>query len=76
MAEAVAEMIDAPIALGVGRGNSRNERVNEFMRELLERSDPVNLDFPQDRDEADGGVRAANIRRINRACEELIRIEC
>ena len=76
MAEAVARMLDTSFALGVGRGDPRNERVNLFLRELLNRSDPVNLDHPQDIERADGGERVRNINKINRAAEGMITIEC
>ena len=67
----------AAVGAGVGRNNPRNRFVNQFLQEVRDRAQPIDLDHPQDEGRADGGERVANIRKASFACTALIEVhEC
>lgn len=64
----------ARVGAGAGRDNPRNRFVNEFLQEVRDRAQPVDLDHPEDEGIADGGKRVDNIRKASRACSALIEV--
>lgn len=71
----LGEEDDAEIGIE-GKGESGNDRVNEFLKTLREAALPLqDLDYPEDEAKADGGVRQANVDRVSAACEELITVQ-
>ena len=71
-------MLDLPVFPRVGLDDPRNGAVNLFMQTLRDTAGLVALDSsdPADVAAANGGVRAANINAMNRACSELIVARC
>ena len=57
-----------------GRHNPRNRFVNEFLLEVRDLAQPVDLDHPQDEGLADGGKRVDNIKLASDACTALIEV--
>jgi hypothetical protein len=47
-----------------------------FLGAMLAIAKPTDLDFPQDKERADGGVRMENIRKLNDACGQLLYNTC
>ena len=74
---AVVQMLQddgAAVGARVGRNNPRNRFVNQFLQEVRDRAQPLDLDHPQDEGRADGGERVANIRKASLACTALIEV--
>lgn len=46
----------------------------QFLKELMEIADPLDMDLPQDKDLADGGKRMENIDAASAACNELVKV--
>eukprot|EP00892_Ulva_mutabilis_P005502 jgi/Ulvmu1/3323/UM155_0006.1 len=65
----------AQVGARAGQNNPRNARVNAFMKEMRDRAKPVDLDYPQDEERADNGLRAENIRGASRICTRMITVQ-
>lgn len=51
----------------VGEGSAQ-----QFLVDLINIADPLDMDYPEDAAKADGGERMNNIYKANAACEQLI----
>ena len=77
-ARSVKDMLrdeDAVVGKTAGKNNPLNKDVDAFMETLRERSQPENLDFPQDEKKADNGIRANNIAKASEECTKMISVQ-
>ena len=47
-----------------------------FLVAMIGIAQPVDMDFPQDKERADNGERMNNIHKLDAACSQLISISC
>lgn len=47
-----------------------------FLVSMIDISEPINLDYPEDVARADAGERVRNINKLSAACSQLISIHC
>lgn len=65
---------NARVGASAGKQQPFNKRVNDFMTELRDRADPLDMDFPRDEAKADNGARMANIRKASAVCKQMIEV--
>lgn len=64
----------AAVGASVGKNQPRNARVNKFMQDLRDRTNPLDMDYPRDEAKADGGMRMENIHKASAVCTQMISV--